>query len=81
VDNEPRQITNASDTIAGIIQDQGYSNNCTCFLRSVFKNFVFWFQGAMEATYRAVSQSPPTPNLGPVVLSQLAQRRHKSRTK
>jgi len=35
----------------------------------------------MEATYRAVSQSPPTPNLGPVVLSQLAQRRHKSRTK
>jgi p90 ribosomal S6 kinase len=38
-------------------------------------------KGAMEATYRAVSQSPPTPNLGPVVLSQLAQRRHKSRTK
>ncbi|XP_050526354.1 ribosomal protein S6 kinase 2 beta-like isoform X1 [Daktulosphaira vitifoliae] len=38
-------------------------------------------KGAMEATYRAVSQSPPTPNLGPVVLSQLAQRRHKSRPK
>jgi len=47
----------------------------------LLKSPVIWFQGAMEATYRAVSQSPPTPNLGPVVLSQLAQRRHKSRTK
>ena len=81
MDNEQRQITNASDTIAGIVQDQGYSNNCTCFHSIVYKNVLFWFQGAMEATYRAVSQSPPTPNLGPVVLSQLAQRRHKSRTK
>lgn len=38
-------------------------------------------KGAMAATYRAMSQSPPIPNLGPVVMSQLAQRRHKSRPK
>ncbi|XKL62061.1 hypothetical protein PGB90_001894 [Kerria lacca] len=38
-------------------------------------------RGAMAATYRAMSQSPPIPNLGPVFMSQLAQRRHKSRPK
>ncbi|XP_075226417.1 ribosomal protein S6 kinase alpha-2-like isoform X2 [Lycorma delicatula] len=38
-------------------------------------------KGAMAATYRAVSQSPRAPNLGPVVMSELARRRHKSRPK
>ncbi|XP_065225876.1 ribosomal protein S6 kinase 2 beta isoform X3 [Planococcus citri] len=38
-------------------------------------------KGAMAATYRAMSQSPPIPNLGPVFMSQLAQRRRKSRPK
>ncbi|KAK7605260.1 hypothetical protein V9T40_007118 [Parthenolecanium corni] len=38
-------------------------------------------KGAMAATYKAMSQSPPIPNLGPVFMSQLAQRRNKSRPK
>ncbi|KAL1131536.1 hypothetical protein AAG570_011153, partial [Ranatra chinensis] len=38
-------------------------------------------KGAMAATYRAVSQSPRAPNLGPVVMSELARRRRKSRPK
>lgn len=33
----------------------------------------------MAATYRAMSQSPPAPNLGPIAMSKLAQRRQKSR--
>nr|CAD7427484.1 unnamed protein product [Timema monikensis] len=36
-------------------------------------------KGAVAATYRAVSQSPRSPNLGPVVMSELARRRRKSR--
>ncbi|XP_072155318.1 ribosomal protein S6 kinase alpha-2 isoform X1 [Bemisia tabaci] len=36
-------------------------------------------KGAMAATYRAMSQSPPAPNLGPIAMSKLAQRRQKSR--
>nr|CAD7453030.1 unnamed protein product [Timema tahoe] len=35
--------------------------------------------GAVAATYRAVSQSPRSPHLGPVVMSELARRRRKSR--
>ncbi|RZF32667.1 hypothetical protein LSTR_LSTR004095 [Laodelphax striatellus] len=38
-------------------------------------------KGAISATYRAVSQSPRAPNLGPVVMSELARRRRKSRPK
>ncbi|XP_046986596.1 ribosomal protein S6 kinase 2 beta isoform X2 [Schistocerca americana] len=38
-------------------------------------------KGAMAATYRAVSQKPRSPNLGPVVMSELARRRRKSRPK
>lgn len=38
-------------------------------------------KGAMAATYRAMSQSPRAPNLGPVVMSELARRRRKSRPK
>lgn len=38
-------------------------------------------RGAMAATYSAMSKSPPIPNLGPVFMSQLAQRRRKSRPK
>nr|CAD7595822.1 unnamed protein product [Timema genevievae] len=36
-------------------------------------------KGAVAATYRAVSQSPRSPHLGPVVMSELARRRRKSR--
>lgn len=35
----------------------------------------------MAATYRAMSQAPRAPNLGPVVMSELARRRRKSRPK
>ncbi|KAF4527281.1 hypothetical protein B566_EDAN007002 [Ephemera danica] len=38
-------------------------------------------KGAVAATYRAISQSPRAPNLGPVVMSELARRRRKSRPK
>lgn len=38
-------------------------------------------QGAVAATYKAMSQSPRAPNLGPVVMSDLARRRRKSRPK
>lgn len=36
-------------------------------------------RGAVAATYRAVSQVPRAPDLGPVVMSELARRRRKSR--
>ncbi|KAL0276155.1 UNVERIFIED_CONTAM: hypothetical protein PYX00_003784 [Menopon gallinae] len=38
-------------------------------------------KGAVAATYRAISQSPRAPDLGPVVMSELARRRRKSRPK
>ncbi|XP_063235019.1 ribosomal protein S6 kinase 2 beta isoform X3 [Bacillus rossius redtenbacheri] len=38
-------------------------------------------KGAVAATYRAISQSPRAPHLGPVVMSELARRRRKSRPK
>ncbi|XP_066999104.2 ribosomal protein S6 kinase 2 beta isoform X2 [Anabrus simplex] len=38
-------------------------------------------KGAMAATYRAMSQKPRCPNLGPVAMSELARRRRKSRPK
>ncbi|XP_071444255.1 ribosomal protein S6 kinase alpha-2 isoform X2 [Hetaerina americana] len=38
-------------------------------------------KGAMDATYRAILQTPRAPNLGPVVMSDLARRRRKSRPK
>lgn len=36
-------------------------------------------KGTIAATYKAMSQSPRAPNLGPVVMSDLARRRRKSR--
>ncbi|XP_034248847.1 ribosomal protein S6 kinase 2 beta-like isoform X4 [Thrips palmi] len=38
-------------------------------------------KGSVAATYKAISQSPRAPNLGPVVMSDLARRRRKSRPK
>lgn len=38
-------------------------------------------KGTVAATYRAISHSPRTPDLGPVVMSELARRRKKSRPK
>lgn len=38
-------------------------------------------KGAVAATYKAISQSPRAPDLGPVVMSELARRRRKSRPK
>ncbi|CAB3362156.1 Hypothetical predicted protein [Cloeon dipterum] len=38
-------------------------------------------KGSVAATYRAMLQSPRAPNLGPVVMSELARRRRKSRPK
>lgn len=56
-----------------------YCVHVEVYCSSMFVSFV---QGAMAATYRAMSQSPRPPHLMPVFTSELAQRRwRKSRPK
>lgn len=40
-----------------------------------------FFQGSLNATFRAISQTPKAPNVGPVAASALARRRNMNRVK
>ncbi|KAK6636791.1 Ribosomal protein S6 kinase 2 alpha [Polyplax serrata] len=68
-------------TAAQILQNPWLTRRASLPTRRLVLQDASSLKGAVAATYRAISQSPRSPDLGPVVMSELARRRKKSRPK
>lgn len=66
-------------TAAQVLQSPWLARRATLPTRRLILHDPAFVKGSVAATYRAVSQNPRAPDLGPVVMSELARRRKKSR--
>lgn len=68
-------------TAGQILQNPWIARRALLPARRLIVQDALSLKGTVAATYRAISQSPRAPDLGPVVMSELARRRRKSRPK